>query len=776
MDNENKLRTESAKWYAGEVSKMAADKQHVALNAKAFSDFRAAFGGNAQALWEAREAFRSEAARGNRYQIRHSTQTSNEHDERKPSNLTLGSAAAGVAVMATSPLGFLRRDNYDKLQKNVTKRTTAAEKYWDEQEKKFQEELKKNPSLKRPEGMARSREEAAERVRREALDTYTRIHNNKVKKWSQENPNDLHLAQSIDRIELEKKDLTYEEFNKIRSRYSERAGKGLEASESEENRELAAKRMLAASNEMNDRMVRFSEKDARKWAKESGDQGLLDAIERKRQQDIEYARKNQGRISKALGRDPAARFAPLTPTALPHTSPSPARAPLPPASRPGGPKTQKRGSKKRVSASGLGKKAASLAARNPVLAFWIAVGAIAGIAIIGLIVAFWVAVNYSCEHWTDDPIKYAPLALLGSATGLCTLEGVAQVDVSVNPPGVTAEIEGPSEAVNNADIEYTITVKYDPTVLDAPPLDKVNVYVVALYEHQFVSATGKYDRDKDEDGNAYTWWNLQDNYNGSNDFEFKLILHPSNTNFVATISIYASDKYIPVTIIVPGSTGGGDYTEWDDSLPAIDNSDINAGRDHEPTHYTCGGKYTDIMNAVKRNFNSTKGNRMFGTGTNFGDPVCSFTRPKLKKVIAQYEKRPAYQDFYYRIARCESPNITGPNAFSNLNNTTQWGHFQMGRSNPRPGKPYEAGNVTRGDLPWQRQVQVAIERNKTVNSDRFNYWQAAQCLCSFSQYATQPYCSYLTSSSYIQSLKNQGQTLRGQCNQSCTDVAQSANP
>ena len=147
------------------------------------------------------------------------------------------------------------------------------------------------------------------------------------------------------------------------------------------------------------------------------------------------------------------------------------------------------------------------------------------------------------------------------------------------------------------------------------------------------------------------------------------------------------------------------------------------------------------MNQIANNYNSLNGNRMFGTGTNFGDPVCSFTQSKLRAVINDLEPKVVNRDFWIEIAKCESPG-NGPNGWSSSFNA--WGQFQMGRSNPRPGKPYDPNDQpTRGDLPWQRQVQNAIRWNnaRAADGNNFVYWETAYCLCGTASHRGQPYCA-----------------------------------
>ena len=117
--------------------------------------------------------------------------------------------------------------------------------------------------------------------------------------------------------------------------------------------------------------------------------------------------------------------------------------------------------------------------------------------------------------------------------------------------------------------------------------------------------------------------------------------------------------------------GGGQGREGHHRGRPFERPVVPEGRDAEPSHYTCGRKYTSIMNQIANNYNSLNGNRMFGTGTNFGDPVCSFTQSKLRAVINDLEPKVVNRDFWIEIAKCESPG-NGPNGWSSSFNA--WGH------------------------------------------------------------------------------------------------------
>lgn len=379
-----------------------------------------------------------------------------------------------------------------------------------------------------------------------------------------------------------------------------------------------------------------------------------------------------------------------------------------------------------------GKKIAASLAANPY--FWVALGIILAIvAVIIMLVLIIGAINQACKE-PFRSLESAALSGFGTVAGLCLQE-----NETPQIPGVTIYKAALGDAadgeISNGDsIEYEITLTIDPNVAGAPNPVELTVYDRPEFEYNSLEATGAYSM---MDGDTIMWSLLNNPPESSNTYKFRIKMKPTVTNSLIENTAYVKD---------PGGRGAStnDYGDWDDTIPSIDQSDILAGQDAEPSNLTCGKKYTKIMDQIANNYNSFEGNRMKGTGTNFGDPVCSFSDAKLKLVIAKYENRPTYRDFWYDIARCESPG-NGPNGWGKARDT--WGHFQMRKADVL-GKPYNPSSPGydpgRGDLTWQNQVRDAIKRNKEVLNENFTYWETARCLCSTSKHKGKPYCSQIT--------------------------------
>jgi len=394
-----------------------------------------------------------------------------------------------------------------------------------------------------------------------------------------------------------------------------------------------------------------------------------------------------------------------------------------------------RGKSKMLGKAGktLGKAALRAVATNPYVI--IVIGAIAAITIIVIIIMLNVC--QVTNGWLLREV-WAP-----AVHQYCNLS--SHTEILPPPIGTTIEKNGPEKVENDQPITYTIKISYDPLEATAS-VDDLTLIDAPGFGHEILSADAPY-RKLGSPPNEIIAWSISDFINPN-------VTTKTEHTFTLTIRPTVRDERGKNTAIIEDASDdtvgtepdAGDYTPWDDNAPQIDQNDLNAGAGAEPSHYTCGGKYTRIMTQISRNYNSKLGNRMRGTGTNFGDPVCSFSETKLREVITQSEtqshRNQGYIDFWMEIARCESPG-NGPNGWGRSFNT--WGQFQMDRTYPNPGKPYNTSREPkRGDLPWQRQAQEAITRNNDVLGGSFKYWEAAYCLCGSPRFSDQPYCSQIT--------------------------------
>lgn len=297
------------------------------------------------------------------------------------------------------------------------------------------------------------------------------------------------------------------------------------------------------------------------------------------------------------------------------------------------------------------------------------------------------------------------------------------------PKGTSVEASSP-DVNNNSNIKYSIKVTVDSS-FDGDVNDLILTFVIT-YEHSFISDSPNNDATRQgELGKAYIW-NFSEHPQPNNVFNFELVVDPTRSDFVAEAKL-AVATYIP-------SLNDGQAPAPD---PGPDPGNINYGIDSPPTDNTCGGRWRVQMDKTEASVkNYIKEGRLTGsagTGYNFGDPVCSFSRDKLKKVIDEYEINDDRANFWMDITYCEGT----PNSFGNQDSPMgPAGHFQMGIGQPIVFKPWQADKPNRGDVTWQRQAQNAVKFNngrKAIGED-FTYWGAARCLCYFDEYKKMNYC------------------------------------
>lgn len=115
----------------------------------------------------------------------------------------------------------------------------------------------------------------------------------------------------------------------------------------------------------------------------------------------------------------------------------------------------------------------------------------------------------------------------------------------------------------------------------------------------------------------------------------------------------------------------------------------------------CDGKYTSYINK-----NPLK--------SNFGDPVCDFTKEGLKATLESGDPQNAQK--WFLVASCESgyiPLAYNPNAVSSGG---AWGLFQM-------GSQFQSNNsYDRGDVPWKNQANNAINELKIAGPGYWACW------------------------------------------------------
>ena len=239
-------------------------------------------------------------------------------------------------------------------------------------------------------------------------------------------------------------------------------------------------------------------------------------------------------------------------------------------------------------------------------------------------------------------------------------------------PGFNIDIDGPQEAENGIDLEYTVTITHDPAV--APPLASIEVYDSLPAGASLVSTTGVLK----PGSSSPNIWPLSETPNQG---AFQIIIRPNQTDTFFNYSVSARQ------IAGSGGTGGG--------VP--------------PTADNCNGKYEFTHWTSKNPLNA-----------NYGDPLCDFTKDDLYTLIQQTD--PANADFWYTCARMESTYV--PNAYAGPETGTPdqggaWGLYQMGRGLNGP--------TDHGDVEWKQQLQNAVAHSKKTNSFK-DYWQCARDL------------------------------------------------
>lgn len=801
-----------AKSFLGKYSYLSPEDQKIALSAKHPRDL-ARLAEDNEGLFRSLQAFRKLESEG----VISLPQSADSKNISSAVSGTVSGSIAGAGVMAAAGIGDLFKDkSYDGYKKSVQKDAEEAAKAWEKEEEKLRKENEKliaqgkKPKERDPDRFT-SKEEYIVNHLNTSHDNLALSDPKKARKWAQEHPEDLQLSKAIDRSQMWNKKLTFEEFEKIRNSYIEKSSRA-GASPSE-----IAKLQAKANSELNNLLVRANPELAKSWAIQHGDRGLATAHNASRQRQVDYAKKNQGRISKFLGRDPAKKFG--NEIKLPEPSKPPIATRMtqmaaagaavsapsggdaswgrsepiklpPPMPRPmmdeisqsntslsprpryttysqTQPTLNRSGSYNipgsrnpkpihRIAGRNIGRNASSVA-KNAIKSSAKKAGKKLAYTIFTS-PAFWIGFGIFFAFLV---IMLAIRAFVCDFPGSGIFPGVNELCGSENEevktiPGTTITLEAVGDASdgsidNNQSIDLRVTITIDPNVAKAPNPQDLILYVRPDFDYTLISAAGTHFTEN----NQIIWKLIENPQTPSNKYVFDFTLKPGPEEI---------NKSITLTALVIDSSGNGistnDYLPWDKTLPVINDADIFAGKDEPPSHYTCNDKYIRIMNQLANSYNSVDGTRMAtGTGTNFGDPVCSFSDLKLKAIIAEYEPKASYREFWYDIARCESPG-NGPNGWDKAENN--WGHFQMDRSYQNPGKVYnlQSTDFDRGDLTWQNQVREAVKRNKEVINESFDYWAAARCLCSYPKHGDKSYCSFIKN-------KYSVSEMRGYCTSVC---------
>lgn len=322
-DKESSLSLENARRVAKTLrplSPKAKNDLFVAKNAGDYQSFqKVAFENrlNADSIWTGIDDIQQQTALGVDISI-------NDSEQETPDSRSGGTAISTIGALAAGVLLDRKEGTYEGFQENSDEYGMHAKKIWEEEEK----ERLKNPNKFKPKpGRAVDAQEAYDRAHQEYHDMLVRSDPKKAKKWLSEHPENTSMSLALNKVDVKNKKLTYEELKKIRENHAKTIESEWTSRDPSKRSRDRVYMLTQAKEEINDHLVLNNPKAAEEWAIKHNDIEIQAAIERKRQRDEAQAIENQGRISRALGRNPAAKYAP-TPGATPPQVATP-RASLP---------------------------------------------------------------------------------------------------------------------------------------------------------------------------------------------------------------------------------------------------------------------------------------------------------------------------------------------------------------------------------------------------------------------------------------------------------------
>jgi uncharacterized repeat protein (TIGR01451 family) len=264
---------------------------------------------------------------------------------------------------------------------------------------------------------------------------------------------------------------------------------------------------------------------------------------------------------------------------------------------------------------------------------------------------------------------------------------------------------GPSTARRGDQLLYTITIAYPNTASDVIVTDVIPVGT------QFFTATQRVTCDGGgpctSSSKTVTW---SAKANG--------LTPPLDTSF--TLSLRATQDNAWVVNILNGSV--------------VAAGPVSSGYNPPAPASSCGGKYASYVG------------RNWLLPLNYGDPLCNFTKEKLKDLLIAQEKTLHPTD-YMKFVNFWFVNIVpgesgfNPNAWAApvgqqaaIDGCGAWGLFQMGstmenengrrtcRPAQAPPAPGKNGVYDRGDVNWEEQAKNAFMYNKVLLQCDFWYW------------------------------------------------------
>jgi len=809
MDNNEELRLKDAQWFANELGKLTAEDQNKVFEAKTIDQMRQIYGGDAPRLLRGKEAWQIESSLGNRIEIpnprtAHMEPAKNQNLGKAGAEGLI--SGAGLSVMGSAfTLNRIRNREYNKFKKERDEFADEQAARWkenpDEAYAKSEDgarsrainEFHDRKLSENPEKLTKWAEKHNDPDIRKAIKRKEILEKENPKRDAPgtSKTRDVKIISQKEQVENHQERLR-ERQNRPLSQQSESTPfLGSRVGYIQENKQIDTEDSLDylgrtpadVPQEINKNIP--IEKPSPETAKSKDSpsvQEVMDEI-KEIEDEIKHEQKKEERSAgTAQYSRPQTQTRPQQPApgSSFNTSRSLFRTP----------RVYRRAQRVRRRfgpggvSKGVGKKAAKKGAAalgraalsNPyVLA---AIGIVIAI-IVGFIIIIG-AILHACEVHKDlgsslsagvtNTVEAAllfPLMLIGREIGLC--EAPYEIQIPPNPPGVTTEKRGEVKIENGENIPYSILkVTYDssaPNAISPEEFNNLSLFDVPLYDFAFVEASGNYQRGTADDDTKYIQWVFSDQAaSQSASYEFELTLSPIDSDIRAINVIYVSDTYKPITY-TPGTPQDGPLTSTGPGVQTCGTrakNDVWYGADCLPTKDTCDGRWRDQMygndrligtkNIVEEHIREGRLQGSAGDGYNFGDPLCSFKAAKVDAVIDSLveagEETEVRGEFWKDIAYCEgTPNSFGTQKLENSDPRPMGpvGYFQMNVGTPIVFKAWQKDNPIRGDVPWQRQIQNAIEYNNRFlkGSADFSFWGAAKCLCAYPGYRDKAYCKDL---------------------------------
>ncbi len=330
MADDSKLIIENARWFAKQIENLSPADQNAILTTKDFAEFEKILTNNgllnSLGLWQGRADLGTARSLGAEISIESAKpSTSKETSSTLPGLGAVGLTIGGIKLLRDKEM------TYEQFKKHSNEYGEIFAKRWEKEEKKLQ----KNPKRKKDPNRAGTQQEAYDRAEAERHDYLVGYFEKKAREWASKNPNDMELAQAINRWDARGKNLDYAQFDQIRKQYVANATKAWDQKDPSRRTGDRAMSISRSNEEIHDHIALHSPKLAREWAQKYNDPELYAAIERRRQRDEAAAIQNQSRLSKALRRNPTANIPqPLNPSqqAQPNTT---AWTPIPSNTLPG---------------------------------------------------------------------------------------------------------------------------------------------------------------------------------------------------------------------------------------------------------------------------------------------------------------------------------------------------------------------------------------------------------------------------------------------------------